>query len=149
MIVVMVARNTNKQKYKLEERQTEKPDTDRQKHPEDVCPVVLPSLVQSGLLCWAELCWAAHNAPLSPQWAASQLYNTQQHIMVSKIPWTQLPAPKYCPLLSTHTVTDSGRTARGHKQPVRPERAHRYMVSHTWKHTHTLNLHEDEHTPPY
>lgn len=144
----MVACNTNKQKDKTEEgRQAEEPDTDRQKHPEDVCPVVLPSLVQSGLLCGAGLCWAAHNAPLSPQRAASQLHSTQQHIIESKIPRTQLPEPKYCPLLSTHTVSGSGRTARGHKQSVRPERAHRYVVSHTWKHMHTLNLHEDEHTP--
>lgn len=48
MIVLMVASNTNKQKDKIEEgRQTEEPDTDIQKPPEDVCPVVLPSLVQA------------------------------------------------------------------------------------------------------
>lgn len=52
------------------------------------------------------------------------------------------PVPKYCPLLSIHTVTSSGHTARGHKQPVRPERAQRYTGCHTHEstHTHTLNL---------
>lgn len=54
----MAAYIKNKQKYKLEDRHAEQADTDRQKHPEDVCPVVLPSLVQSGLHCWAELGWA-------------------------------------------------------------------------------------------
>ncbi len=43
-------------KCKIKEgRQTEEAAADRQKYPEDVCPVVLPSLVQSGLLLWAEL----------------------------------------------------------------------------------------------
>lgn len=95
--------------------------------------------------------------PASPQRAASQLHNTQQLIMELKDPRPQLPVPKCCPLLSTHTVTGSGHTARGHKQPVRgPERARRYTgrrggVTHmkAHAHTHTLNLHEDEHTPPY
>lgn len=112
-----------------------------QNYPEDVCPVVLPSLVQWNLLCLAELWWAPHNTPLSQQ-AASQLHGTQQLIMGPQVPWSQLPVPKHCaPAEHTHTVTGSGRTAPGHKQLVGPERAQTYSGCHTHestcRHSHT------------
>lgn len=55
---------------------------------------------------------------------------------------SQLPVPKHCaPAEHTHTVTGSGRTAPGHKQLVRPERAQTYSGCHahesTCSHSHT------------
>lgn len=114
-----------------------------QNYPEDVCPVVLPSLVQRNLLRCAELWWAPHNTPLSRQ-AASQLRGTQQLIMGPQIPRSQLPVPKHCAPAEhthTHTATGSGRTAPGHKQLVGPERAQPYSGCHTHestrRHSHT------------
>lgn len=92
----------------------------------------------------AELsCGDRHTMLLCPPSPPSELLHSStthnSSLWSSKIPRPQLPVPKYCPLLSTHTVTGSGRTARGHKQRVRgPERARGYTGTHTWKHTHTL-----------
>lgn len=143
------------QKYKIEGGRQAQEAADRQTDRQTEvsrrclpCGASQPSSVRPPLLSWA-----AHNAPLSPQRAASQLHNTQQLIMESKIPQPQLLVPKYCPLLSTHTLslalvaqpeaTNSQLGQRGHAdiQGVTHMKAH--------AHSHTLNLHEDEHTPPY
>lgn len=78
---------------------------------------------------------------------------TQQLIMEAKTPWPQLPVPKYCPLLSTHTLSPALVAQPEATASEAREGTDLYRVSRTWKHTHThtntLNLHEDEHTPSY
>jgi len=85
------------------------------------------------MLSWAAL--SCRQCSSVPQRAAPQLHNRQQLIMESKIPQPQLPVPKYCPLLSTHTLSHSPRLQTAREAG---EGTQIYGVSHTWKHMNTL-----------
>lgn len=149
---ITACNRNNRQKLKIKEVRQSEEAADRQTYPEDVCPVVLPGLVQSGLLCWAELWWAAHNAPLS---SSELLHSSTTH---NSSLWSQRSPSHSSRCLNTvpcwaHTLSPALVTQPGATNSQWGQRGHEDMqgVTHmkAHAHTHILNLHEDEHTPPY
>lgn len=94
-------------------------------------------------------CGEQHTMLLCPHGRHHSSQHTTAHYG-AQLPRPQLRVPKYCPLLSTHTLSPA-LVAR--PEATDSQRGHRLILGVTHMkaraHTHTINLQEDEHTPSY
>lgn len=100
---------------------------------------MLPSLVQSSLLCWAELWWAATQCSSVPAGCLTAPHHTTAHYGTKAPPGHSSQCLNTVPCWAhTHCHWLWSHSPRPQTASEAREGTDIYWVSHTWKHMHTF-----------